>query len=182
MEHVGKLAVFDLDDTLYIGNSHFEILNTYYSTRFFTSIPVRALGKFFPKMRLKFINLFYKRIPREYRQHFLLPYRQDVLRLFNKKKQFGDRVIIVSNAPIDLLQAAARDLGVEYVSANVGEKAVTVQKMFDFKQLFVCTDNKTDIDLLSISNEAIITCKKKDQAFFCKVLPNVNYHFFFHDR
>lgn len=181
MEHVEKLAVFDLDDTLYVDNSHFAILNTYYHTHFFTSIPMRALGKFFPVLRLRFINLFYKRIPHNYRQHFLLPYRQDVLALLNKRKRAGDRVVIVSNAPIDLLQAAARDLNVEYISARVSRKAVSVQENFMYKHLFVCTDNKTDIDLLNIADEAIITCRRKDKTFFCNSLHNSNYSFYFRD-
>ena len=181
MENVEKLAVFDLDDTLYIDNSHFAILNTYYHTQLFTSIPMRALGKIFPALRLRFVNLFYNRIPRTFRQHFLLPYRQDVLTLLKERQKAGDKVIIVSNAPIDLLQAAARDLNVEYISAKVKEKAISVKKNFNYKYLFVCTDNKTDIDLLSIANEAIITCRKKDKAFFCNSLLNSNYSFRFRE-
>lgn len=181
MECVEKLAVFDLDDTLYVDNSHFVILNTYYCTHFFTSIPIRALGKFLPALRLRIINIFYKRIPCDYRQHFLLPYRQDILTLLKKKEKAGYKAVIVSNAPIDLLRAAALDLHIEYISAEVGRKAISVQKNFSYKHLFVCTDNKTDIDLLSIADEAIITCRKKDEAFFCNALHNSNYSFYFRD-
>jgi|GEM_PF-3339333 len=182
MEYVEKLAAFDLDDTLYMGNSHFEILNAYYNTHFFTSVFMRAFGKFFPNTRLKFFNLFYNRIPNEFRHRFLLPYRQDVIRIFNEKKRSGYKMIIVSNAPLDLLMSAARNLNVEYISAETSKKSIAIQERFVFEYLFVCTDNKTDLDIISMANEAVITCRKKDKDFFSRSLPEKNVRFCFNDK
>lgn len=171
---ITKLAVFDLDDTLYQSNSHFSILNQYYHTHFFTSVPIRALGKFFPKVRLWFINLFYQKIPINYRQHFLLPYRRDVLHILEEKRAEGYIAIIVSNAPGDLVKAPAADLKMDYLLAGVNQKANELEKRYKYEKLFVCTDNKTDLDLLSIADEAVLTCRKKDVKFFNRKMAS--YH------
>ena len=59
MKKVVKLAVFDLDDTIYNGNSHFLLLNNYYKTNFFTSIFIRVLGKISQRGRMVICNKFY---------------------------------------------------------------------------------------------------------------------------
>jgi len=174
LRKVEKLAIFDLDDTLYQGNSHFEILNEYYHTRVFTGIFIRALGKLFPAFRLRLINIFYEHIPIEQRQKFLLPYRQDVLQLLCAKQAEGYEAIIVSNAPKDLLLSAAQDLGLQYISARAHEKAKTICNEIKYNHLFVCTDNKTDTDLLNIADEAVITCKNKHKEYFVKKLKNTD--------
>ena len=154
-----KIAVFDLDDTLYKGNSHFLCLNEFYRTSIFTSILARLLGKFFPIIHLRIVNYFYDKLPYEYKCIFKLPYRNEVIRLFKSKQQDGYQVVIVSNAPIELIKNAADDLQVEWLKAGIGEKSVCLQEKIACQELFVCTDNKTDLDLLNIADEAVITCK-----------------------
>lgn len=87
MKKVVKLAVFDLDDTIYNGNSHFLLLNNYYKTNFFTSIFIRVLGKISQRGRMVICNKFYDYIPKEIKSKFSLPYRADVLELLRKKKK-----------------------------------------------------------------------------------------------
>ncbi len=172
-----KIAVFDLDDTLYEGNSHFLCLNKFWKTNLFMSIPFRALGKFFPKLHLRLANYFYRKIPYEYRCKFRLPYRDDVLRLFLSKKRAGYHMLIISNAPIELLRTAANDLQTDYFKADIGKKAECLRKNATYQELFVCTDNKTDLDLLDIANDAVITCRPAKRTYFIERVKCKNYKF-----
>ncbi len=172
-----KIAVFDLDDTLYQGNSHFLCLNEFYRTNIFTSIPARCLGKILPGIHLKLANYFYNKLPYEYKCIFKLPYRNEVVKLFKDKQQAGYQVVIVSNAPIELLKTAADDLQVEWLKAGVGEKSVCLKNKFNFQELFVCTDNKTDLDLLNIADEAVITCKPDKRRYFIERVKCKRYKF-----
>ncbi len=172
-----KIAVFDLDDTLYAGNSHFSILNQYYDTSIFTSIVMRAIGKIFPKLHLQLAYYFYNRIPTDYRNNFKLPYRINVIKLLKEKEQEGYYVIIISNAPLELLKTAGESLQVECIRAGIGEKLLSLKSKFSFEKLFVCTDNTTDLDLLNIADEAIITCPPRKRDFFIKKITHKNYKF-----
>lgn len=176
-QRVDKLAVFDLDDTLYVGNSHFALLNKYFRTSFFSSILMRALGKYLPSLRMKICNYSYQRIPKNIRQNFTLPCRPEVVSILKKKQSQGFKVIIVSNAPDDLLIAAESKFHVPVLRADFGCKSKVVRCDYDYGELFVCTDNKTDLDLLYLANEAVLTCRAKDQSFFEKNLVGVNYRF-----
>ncbi|MBE6091990.1 MAG: hypothetical protein E7201_02245 [Selenomonas ruminantium] len=173
----GKIAVFDLDDTLYAGNSHFAILNQYFNTNIFTSFLARVIGKLFPSLHLKLAYYFYNKIPQEYKKKFKLSYRLDVLDLFKEKQQNGYYIIIISNAPLELLKTAAVNLQVEYMRSGVGEKSSCLKEKFTFKKLFVCTDNVTDLDLLNIADEAVITCPLGKRDFFIKRVKHKNYKF-----
>ena len=61
MLKVEKLALFDLDDTLLEGNSHIEVLNCYYRTKFFSSIITKIIGKISEKLQLKILYYFYNK-------------------------------------------------------------------------------------------------------------------------
>lgn len=176
-QYVDQLAVFDLDDTLYIGNSHFALLNEYFHTKCFTSIPIRLLGKFCPSLRMAICNWSYQRIPQSVRKGFTLPSRQEVMELLHQKKKQGYKVVIVSNAPEDLLFAATQKFRLPALSAPFSGKAKVLQDHFEYRKLFVCTDNKTDLDLLYLADEAVLTCGVKAHKFFMSKLSNKNYQF-----
>lgn len=55
---VEKVAVFDLDGTLYHKNSHIEILNYYYNTSFFTSILFRIFSFFEHCLAIMWVGSF----------------------------------------------------------------------------------------------------------------------------
>lgn len=175
--NISKLAVFDLDDTLYVGNSHFEILNRHFHTSFFTSLIYRAIGKFFPSIAMKLANVMYEKIPVPERKQFLLPCRSDVMSILRQKQEEGYIPVIVSNAPIELLQSAALYFRLDYYQAGAGEKGRIVQENLTYDTLFVCTDNKTDIDLIDLANEAVLTCKQRHKPFFRAHLKKDNYRF-----
>ena len=172
-----KIAAFDLDDTLYKGNSHFLILNQYYKTCFYTSLFAKILGKFFSDTYLNLAYYMYNKIPYDYRSRFRLPYRNDVMEVFEAKKKAGYHMVIISNAPLELVESVAKDLGVDYIKAGIGEKAKDLNEKFVYDELFVCTDNSTDLDLINIANEAVITCPIRKRKFFQKKITIENYKF-----
>lgn len=172
-----KIAVFDLDDTLYLGNSHIEILCMYYKTNMFKWRVFKLFGKLFPKIEKKLIGYLYKQIDPIIKENFMLSFNDNVLKLLQKKINEKYFIIIVSNAPKELLINAAKFLHVEYLSAPPNLKGRTLKHEYAYKYLFVCTDNKSDMDLLLLANDSVITCKYKHRAFFEKRLQNKNYHF-----
>lgn len=172
-----KIAVFDLDDTLYTDNSHIEILCDYYKTKIFKSFAFKIFGKIFPTTERKVLYHFYNKIPQKIKSNYILEFSQKVVDLLKKKQNEGYFILIVSNAPKELLIAAANYLKVDYLDAMPNQKAETLKANYAYNYLFVCTDNKSDIDLLSIADEAVITCKTKNKNYFIKRLKKQNYTF-----
>ena len=177
MLYYSKIAVFDLDDTLYIGNSHIEWLCAYYNTRIFRSIFFKALGFISSNFQHYIMYKLYNRVSIDEKINFVLPFRISVVNLLRKKQKEGYFVIVVSNAPLQLIVNASMVLKVDYIRAGFGEKAKALKRNYKYDKLFVCTDNKTDLDLLELSDEAIITCKKKNWKYFRRKLNNKNYKF-----
>ena len=172
-----KIAVFDLDGTLYKDNSHIEILCSYYETNFFKRVPFIALGKISSKIQLKIMNLMYERIPCEIREKFILQFSPMVLKILKEKIDKGYFPLILSSAPFDLIKSAADCLKIEFYQCVAGKKSDALLQRFRFNQLFVCTDNRTDLELINLADEAVITAKKKHRDFFVKKIKGGNYIF-----
>ena len=177
MLYYHKIAVFDLDDTLYIGNSHIEFLCKHYNTILFKSIMFKALGRLIPNIQHKVMFFLYDRIDSINKEKFLLKFRPSVISLLEQKKLAGFHPIILSNAPRQLLINAANKLGVDYIAADVSKKSNALVESYKYNTLFVCTDNKTDLDLIELADEAVITCKMKNRKYFIKNLKNKKYEF-----
>lgn len=177
-----KIAVFDLDDTLYTGNSHTEILCDYYKTQIFKSFIFKIFGKVLPKVERTVLYHFYNKIPQKIKSNYILEFSQKVFDLLKKKQDEGYFILIVSNAPKELLIAAANYLKTDYLYAMPYKKAETLKANYTYNYLFVCTDNKSDIDLLSIADGAVITCKTKNKNYFIKRLKKQNYTFLVNDN
>lgn len=162
-----KLAVFDLDGTLYSKNSHIEILSKYYNTNYYNTLICKILFKFFPVIMLKYLNYKYERIPLHIKETFLLPFRKSALKLLEEKRSAGYKIKIISNAPYLLIKNAAKILNVEFAKAQICRKSeILLSEKYDF--LFVCTDNITDIDLLEIADEQYIYINEKTKKYFKK--------------
>lgn len=177
-----KIAVFDLDDTLYKANSHIEILCEYYKTNFFKSLLFKLIGKIFSQVERKLLYYFYNKIPQEVKENYLLDFNLEVVKLLKDKQEENYYILIISNAPIELLTAAAHHLKVEYLEALPYRKAEALNRNYTYNYLFVCTDNKSDIDLLEIADKAVITCSKKSRNYFKKNLSRQNYTFLVNDN
>lgn len=168
MTYHKKIAVFDLDGTLWKYNSHIEILNAFYNTRFFSSVCYRALNKFFKKRTYAYICAAYKKIPRDYALNFNLPFDEEKISLLKKKQRQGFFALIVSNAPYELCAGAAKRLGVAFLTAPVGHKLEALNASYSYDELFVCTDNIDDVDIIEAASEKSIVLTKYNRAFFAE--------------
>lgn len=152
MNSVENLAVFDLDGTLWNGNSHYEILNSYFKTSFYKSFLFRLYRHFFKENAYKLICKKYEKIPKDFASSFLLEFNSKIVALLRQKQREGYFCMIVSNAPLEILVSAAKSLGIPYLKAPIGKKKQVLDKNYSYKNLFVCTDNMEDIDLVEASD------------------------------
>ena len=83
-----------------------------------------------------------------------------------KKKSDGWRICILSNAPAELLYQPAKKLQADAIHAPIGRKQDALKEMGGYKQLFVCTDNATDIDLLLLADQSVVLTNKRNAIFF----------------
>lgn len=172
-----KIAAFDLDGTLYKDNSHIEILCMYYNTIFFKSIFFVALGKISSKIQLKIMDFMYERIPHTVRENFILEFSPKILRLLKKKTDMGYYPVILSSAPFDLIKGAAEYLKIDFCKCIAGKKNEALLQRYKYNRLFVCTDNKTDVNLINLADEAVITAPQKHRDYFVEKIRGVNYIF-----
>lgn len=149
MNTVDKIAVFDLDGTLWKVNSHYEILNKYYNTAYWTSFMFRLYACCFPENAVRKRDVFYSKIPESFINSMSFEFNEKVVGLLRKKESEGFKVLIISNAPTECIVRNASDrLGCNYLTAKVGEKVLELKRYYRYQSLFVCTDNTTDVDLL----------------------------------
>ncbi|WP_373076707.1 HAD family hydrolase [Fusobacterium mortiferum] len=167
-----KVAIFDLDGTLYLKNSHIEILTEYYNTKFYKSIFFKIFYYIFPNKAQNLLNNRYNKIPDIYKKNFILPFRKSALCLFGELKNKGYEIIIISNAPIELIANAAKRLKVDFKRAEIGKKHLELGRNVD--ELIVCTDNLTDLELLKKAKYRYIYVNKKTSKFFKKNLVQEN--------
>lgn len=165
--NIQKLAVFDLDGTLWSVNSHYELLNLYYKTKFWTSFSYKFIAKIVPFFAIWLRNRYFSAVTDEYISTVTFPFDEQFVRLLEEKRKNGFFVLIVSNAPREIIvEKAAERLNCEYLCAQENKKLETVRKTYDYKSLFVCTDNKTDCDLLSDADDYYIVANKRNKIFF----------------
>lgn len=167
-----KVAIFDLDGTLYLKNSHIEILTEYYNTKFYKSVFFKIFYYIFSKKAQNLLNDRYNKIPNTYKKNFILPFRESALYLFEELKNKGYKIIIISNAPIELIACAANILRVDFKRAEIGKKHLVLEKKID--ELVVCTDNITDLELLKKAKYSYIYVNQKTRKFFKKNLAQEN--------
>lgn len=166
MTTIENLAAFDLDGTLWKGNSHYEILNSYFKTNFYKSFLFRLYRHFFKKNAYELICKKYEKIPKDYASSFLLDFNDEIVALLRQKQKEGYFCIIVSNAPLEILISAANSLNVPYLKAPIGRKKEVLDQNYIYKNLFVCTDNIEDIDLVESSNDRKIIYTNANKKFF----------------
>ncbi len=168
MQKVEKLAVFDLDGTLWKINSHYQILNDYFNTHFFTSFFFRLFCHFFRKKGYDYICKKYEEIPKSYVSVWKPDFDNNTIGLLNHKKEEGYFCLIVSNAPFEIVENAATRLNLPFLRASIGNKKKTLDAEYKYTELFVCTDNIEDIDLIRASSSYKIMYKKNNIQYFKK--------------
>lgn len=174
MLKIENIAIFDLDGTLWDVNSHYELLNLYYKTRFWTSIIYKSFCKIFPKIGEKLRDLFFLKVSDSFIEKINFDFNYKIVNKLEEKQNNGYTVFIVSNAPREIIiKNAAKRLNVNYICAPIGKKLETVNKIYSYKKMYVCTDNKTDLDLVEASSEYYIVGNKSNRSFFTKKGYNV---------
>lgn len=166
MTYQEKIAVFDLDGTLWKYNSHIEILNAYYHTHFFTSLIFRGISHFFRPQMYRLLCHLYKQIPKEFSLCFELPFDNDIVNLLRKMESEDWFVILVTNAPYEIAFHAAERLNIPFLQAPIGYKKETLDNSFSYKTLFICTDNTEDLDLIEASSSRKLIFTKYNTPFF----------------
>ncbi|HAS6198952.1 hypothetical protein [Vibrio vulnificus] len=162
-----KLAIFDLDGTLYFGNSHVRIVDSYFNINFDWFL-FKILGKISLKIYMGLLYFLYNRIPKSFKRDYTLDFRPDCLALLKELSENNYNIIIVSNAPIELVRAAARKLSLDFYRTEINMKH-TVLSRLDYEYLFVCTDNVSDISLLEHADESIVYCREKNRNLFSTI-------------
>nr|WP_318717326.1 HAD family hydrolase [uncultured Treponema sp.] len=171
MDYIPKIAVFDLDGTLWKVNSHHELLNLYYKTHFFSSFSYRVLFRLFPFLMKKIRNLFFEKIPDDFINSVNFDFTDEIVDMLNTKKSSGFKILIISNAPRELIISnAAKRLNCDYLCALAGEKLKILNLNYKYSELFVCTDNPTDLDLISSATKYFL------------IFPNARIKHFFMSR
>lgn len=168
MNSVENLAVFDLDGTLWKINSHFEILNAYFKTKFYTSFFFRLFSHFFKKKAYYHICKKYKEIPKEFVYSFEPEFNTEIISLLEEKREKCFFCLILSNAPYEIVEHAAERLSIPFLRAPIGKKKSVLDENYSYNQLFVCTDNIDDIDLIKASTEKKIIFTRNNTKFFKK--------------
>lgn len=170
-KHFDKLAIFDLDGTLYACNSHIEFLNQNYHIKIFNSKLMKLLGLIVPRTHLKILYWLYnKKI--KLVDDFMLDFRESAIHILENKREEGFEIVIISNAPKKLIQSAANRLNVNWLRADIGEKDKVLIRNYNYKYLYVCTDNLTDINLLDLADSKTIYITNKTKKIFLKKYPD----------
>ena len=165
-----EVVVFDLDGTLWKVNSHIDILNKHFHTNMYNSIPLKCIAKVFPRFFQWMIDRLYKKhITKQDIQNYKFEFRESAIQILKEQMMKKKRVIIISNAPSEIVDKAGKDLNIEAFTSPVGKKYNILKSIVpDLKELTVVTDNLTDIDLLKMADKQIIYTDKKNKYFFLK--------------
>lgn len=163
-----KVVVFDLDGTLWYVNSHIEILNEHFNTRAFSSVFAKAFARVCPKLFQCLINKLYsKYINEEDLVKFKPKFRDTAIDILNEQIGKADRIMIISNAPCEILNIAKARLNLEGYSAPIGKKhEVLMQVCPKIVELTVVTDNLSDKELIKIANRKILYAKDRAKKKF----------------
>ena len=161
-----KVAVFDFDNTLCIENSHLAVLKEYYNSNIYESIFLKLIGKILPNVYMNILNKAVDRIPENFFKAYKFRYRDSALKLLNEKKQQGYICLIITYAPLKIVEAIKSQIDVPVYKAQRNCKKQVLLDNYKFNKLFFCTDNLDDCDLLDIANEKVIYITSKTKAYF----------------
>lgn len=171
-----KIAVFDLDGTLWIENSHMDILNQFYHTKRYNGLLSRMVNRFFPWLYLRHLYSRYERISSEFIDQYkprFLDKSMDLVASCARESYF---VIIISNAPEEIVMNAANRLSLPYLRTDQANKYRELQKNYEYKELLVCTDNLSDTDLLIHADTRIIYTQPSTERYFKRRFPEAIFY------
>ena len=162
-----RVAIFDLDGTLWKENSHVCIVESYYKIKGIRRIAFRLYGKLFPQKKMDELYTLIKSIPEPYINMYGFTINTQLVEKLHYYKRNGYSTYIVTNAPIQIRKKAEKMFRTKVIGESIGKKSRFLHdKEFDYLVIF--TDNKTDIDIINISNCAYIVLNNSNSLFFRK--------------
>lgn len=167
MTETEDISVFDLDGTLWKKNSHLVLLNAYFNSNFYTSFFARIFSRLFPTLWQNNIDKKFDEIPQSFILEFdikELELNPKIISLLEEKRKTS-KILLISNAPEKIVQRASLYFNAEGIHADIGKKSETLEK-YKYRNLFVCTDNKSDSDLLEIASDKLFIQKEFPSACF----------------
>lgn len=173
-KHYEKLAVFDLDGTLWKVNSHVDIINKYFKLIKFDGFIARIYRNIFPNHYMKILNYMYSKIPRYYVSNYKPKFRTSALNIMHEIEKEGYKVIIISNAPVEIVCSASERLKVEARKASINEKNIELLQNYTYSFLFVCTDNISDTNILDLADRYKIYVTKKTKKYFTSKFSKID--------
>lgn len=167
---MNDLWIFDLDGTLWEENSHVSIVENYVGWKKYTNIVARIYGHFFFDSYMKYLNRDYKHIPCSDIKKFKPHIRQAAIDLLNDAITNNNHAVILTNAPENIVRFARQYFNVEAYHAEIGKKVERLKLMDKgWKDIFVVTDNLSDIDLISVSTQTYFIIQKNKRRVYQKL-------------
>ncbi len=172
---MNKLAVFDLDGTVWKENSHVDIVNKYYKYGTIIIMLEKVLNRIMPGEYMQWLNNKFNKIPNHYIAQYNPTVNTNVLQLEEKYKENLWNICFISNAPLRIVQMAEERFGIKGYHADVGEKANVVENM-SYDELHIVTDNISDLDIIEKAQKAIIIITKNNKKFFTRYIKEKKVH------
>ncbi len=160
-----KLAVFDLDGTLWFNNSHVDLVYSYYKLKKIHIYAIKIIGRLSHKYHMKFLNKKFESIPDEFINNFNPEWNEKVLSILNAEKDAGTNVIVITNAPERISNFAQKKLNVPVYHAGIGKKDEVLSR-FSYDELSVFSDNKTDLNIMEKADFVGLVINKNNKAYF----------------
>jgi phosphoserine phosphatase len=163
-----QICIFDLDGTLWEVNSHIDILNRHFGTHIFDSYFAKIFRKFFPVIfQIVIDSLYDKYIGEEEVKDYAPTFRKSAMEIMSHEIELGNSVVIASNAPKEIVESAAKRLGVNSYRFPIGKKHEIIGLLNNkYDHIKVVTDNISDISLLQYADEYVIYVNDKTKRIF----------------
>ncbi len=149
----GNVWIFDLDGTLWEENSHVCIVEKYLRKKKYTNLLSRVWCRLSFSSYMNALDKDYQEMPKEAIKKFnptIVKKTDEMIKAALSRKE---QVMILSSAPNEIVNEAARIFGVPAYHADIGKKSEVLKNLTNqLNQIVVVTDNLSDKDLIALSN------------------------------
>lgn len=166
-----RLAVFDLDGTLWKENSHSDIINKYYNYNAIQIFMSKIFNRITPHRYMKWLNTKFDGIPDDFVSMYNPTVDVRTLQMLENYKISRWNVCIISNAPLRIVKMAERRFGVCGYHAEIGNKSGVLDTL-KYDELNVVTDNVSDLDIIKKADKAFVVITEKNRNYFLQYIRN----------